>query len=283
MTVPDAAREPDRTQGPAAAWVFFLLVLALSVPSYLIGLMGWRMPGMPMLPVSALMGFVPMIAALILAGQSGGGFAVRRLIARLFEPIGLAGGAWLLLALILMPLVCLIEYLVLREMGVVLPGLSLDGGTVLFLFAAFVVAAVGEELGWQGYAYGALRSSHGMLSSALILGIVWAVWHVIPYMELGREGGWILWHSLSAVALRIIIVWLYENAGRSVQIAVIFHAMINLSWAVFPEQGSHYDPFVTLMILAPLAAVIALAWKRGKQSQVVAAETKADPDPGPGA
>ncbi len=75
---------------------------------------------------------------------------------------------------------------------------------------------------------------------------------------------WILWHSLSAVALRIIIVWLYENAGRRVLIAMIFHAMINLSWAVFPEQGSHYDLFVTLMILAPLAAVIATVWSRGQ-------------------
>jgi membrane protease YdiL (CAAX protease family) len=241
--------------------VFFLLVLALSVPFYLVGLTGWRMPRMPMLPVSALMGFVPMFAALILAGQSGGGFAVRRLIARLFEPIGLAGGAWIFLALILMPLVCLIEYLVLREIGVVLPTLSLDGGTVLFLFAAFFVAAIGEELGWQGYAYPALRRNNTALGAALVVGVIWAAWHVIPFVQLGRGVEWILWHSLCAVALRVIIVWLFEAAGQRVLVAVVFHAMINLT---FPALGSAYDPFVAFLILAPMAAVIALVWKRGR-------------------
>lgn len=244
-----------------AAWSFFLLVFALSLPFYLVGLTGWRMPGLAMLPLSALMGFVPMIAALILLARCGGRAAAGRLMARLFEPISLSGLAWLALAIVIMPLVCVAEYILLQQMDVALPAVRFDSGRALFLFAAFFVAAIGEELGWQGYAYDALRSRYSRLAAAMILGIVWAVWHVIPFMEIGRDGGWILWHSLAAVALRFLIVWLYEHAGRRVVIAVVFHAMINLSWAVFPEQGSHYDPFVTLLILAPIATIIAFAWK----------------------
>lgn len=247
-------------QGTASARSFFLLTFGLSVPFYLIGLTGWRMPGLPMLPFSALMAFAPMIAALIRRGRAGGWSAAGQLVARLLAPVSRAGVAWLLLAVIIMPVVCLIEYAVLRRMGVVLPEVSVAGGEVAFLFAAFFVGAVGEELGWQGHAYGALRSGSDALPAALLIGIVWAAWHVIPYMQLGRGSAWILWHSLSAVALRVVMVWLYENAGGRVLIAVVFHAMINLSWAVFPEQGSRYDPFVTLLILAPLAALVTVAW-----------------------
>lgn len=251
-------------QGNTAAWRFFLLVFGLSGPFYLIGLAGWRMPGLPMLPLSALMGFLPMLAALILVGRSGGWSAASQFTARLFDGFSLAGLPWLCMAFALMPLVCLIEYFALWQMGVVLPAVNLTIGSVIFLFAAFFLGAIGEELGWQGYAYGALRRRHHVLVSALILGTVWAVWHVIPFAQLGRGNGWILWHSLSAVALRIIIVWLYESAGSRVLIAVIFHAMINLCWAVFPEEGSLYDPFVTLLILTPLAAIIAIVWRKGQ-------------------
>lgn len=256
--------EPEDAQRPAAASVFFLLVFALSVPFYLFGLTGWRLPGLPMLPLGALMGFVPMTAAMVLVARSGRGSAMIRLLARLFDPIGRTKVMWLGVAVLLMPLVCVIEYAALSQKGQALPPISFDAANALFLFAAFFVGAIGEELGWQGYAYPALRRSHTALGAALIIGIVWAAWHVLPFAQLGRGGGWILWHNLSAVTLRIIIVWLYENAGRNVLIAVIFHAMINLSWAVFPEQGSHYDPLVTLMILATLAAVIVLVWKRSK-------------------
>ncbi len=270
MTVPDAARIPCQKLGLAAAGVFFLLVLAFSVPFYLIGMTGWRLPGLPMLPLSALMGFVPMTAAMVLVARSGRGSAVGWVLARLFDPIRWKGAMWLVVAVIFMPVVCLIEYGMLAQRGEGLPAISFDAINTLFLFAAFFIGAIGEELGWQGYAYPALRRSYTAMGAALIIGVVWAAWHVLPFAQLGRGVGWILWHSLSAVALRIIIVWLYENAGRRVLIAVIFHAMINLSWAVFPEQGSHYDPFVTLIILAPLAAAIALLWKWGQLHRVVA-------------
>jgi hypothetical protein len=42
--------------------IFFLLVFGLSLPFYLLGAAGGRLPGLPFLPASALMAFVPMIA-----------------------------------------------------------------------------------------------------------------------------------------------------------------------------------------------------------------------------
>lgn len=262
MTVPSATRtrgwDLDDAKGPATAWVFFWLVFAMSVPFYFVGLTGWRLPGLPMLPLSALMGFVPMTAALILVVRSGGGSAVGRFLARLLGPISRTMVVWLCVAVIFMPLVCMIEYAVLLQRDVALPAFSFDAANALFLFAAFFVGAIGEEAGWQGYAYPALRKFHTALGAALIIGVVWAAWHILPFVQLGRGVGWIFWHSLSTVALRVIIVRLFDAAGQRVMIAVVFHAMINLSWAVFPLQGSAYDPFVAFMILTPIAAIAAL-------------------------
>lgn len=55
---------------------------------------------------------------------------------------------------------------------------------------------------------------------------------------------WILWRSVTAVALRVLLVWVYINAGRGVLAASVLHASSNVSEFGFRNSGSHYDPFV---------------------------------------
>jgi uncharacterized protein len=217
---------------------FLILVLVLSVPFYIIGATGSRLPGMSYLPASALMGFVPAIAALILIyRQHGGEGAVALLKSAIAYRLNCSAG-WILIALLFMPVVCVVEFGILRLAGNTIPIPEISLGLSLFYFAAFFIAAIGEELGWQGYAYPSLRNSHTAFSSALILGGIWALWHLVPLVEMGRSTNWIFWHLLCTVLLRLIIVWLYENTGQRIIIAVIFHTMINLTWALFPIAGS---------------------------------------------
>jgi hypothetical protein len=60
--------------------------------------------------------------------------------------------------------------------------------------------------------------------------------------------------------MRIITVWVYENAKQSVVAAVIFHAMGNVAQFLFPNYGSHYDPFVTFVILGLLTIAVVALW-----------------------
>lgn len=244
----------------ASPSVFFLLVFVLSVPFYLLGAAGGRLPGMPFLPASALMTFVPMIAAFILVYQWRGTDGAAALLKRVVDFLRPKGARWYLAALLFVPAVCVMEFGVLRLTGSVVPVPQIDFGEALFFFIAFLVGAIGEELGWQGYAYPGLRRRRSALGAALVLGAVWALWHVVPFVQLGRSVDWIFWHSLSAIALRVIIVWLFENTGGRVSVAVLFHAMINLSWALFPVSGSYYDPFVTFVILALAVGFIIFLW-----------------------
>ncbi|MGD2134375.1 MAG: hypothetical protein PVI23_16415 [Maricaulaceae bacterium] len=58
------------------------------------------------------------------------------------------------------------------------------------------------------------------------------------------------------------MVWLTNAAGRSVFSAVLFHAMSNLAFFLFPNLGSHYDPRVTTPIL--VAAAVGVVWGGGR-------------------
>ena len=55
-------------------------------------------------------------------------------------------------------------------------------------------------------------------------------------------------------------MWLFENTGKSVFVAVLFHAMINVSWVLFPNSGSYYDPFVRFVILTLAVGMILFLW-----------------------
>lgn len=247
---------------PRSLTGFFLLVYLLSAIFWLLGFAsGWVLPGLPIrLPVSSLMTFVPMSVALGLAWRESRTAGFRGLLGRLLD-LGCAGRlGWYLLALLFMPACMVAEYGVKRLAGEAMPAPGFPPMLAVDFFVLFLVAAVGEELGWQGYAYERLRAESGALASALILGVVWALWHVVPNLQMGHGAGWILWECLGIVATRVIIVWLYENAGRRLPIAVLFHAMTNVSIFLFPRYGSHYGAFATFALLAPAAGIVTLLW-----------------------
>jgi membrane protease YdiL (CAAX protease family) len=240
------------------AAIFLIAVFASSIPFYVLGAAGGRLPGLPILPASALMTFVPMTVALIFIYRQRGAFGVTVLLKR--TPGLIVRPDWYLVACLFMPVVCGLEFGILRLTGSTLSFPHIAPGESAFLFIAFFIGAVGEEFGWQGYAYPCLREQLNALATAIILGVFWALWHVIPFFQLNRSADWIVWHSLNAIAMRIIIVWLFENNGKSIIAAVLFHTMINLSWALFPVAGSYYDPFIAFLILAPVAGMIAFLW-----------------------
>ena len=88
----------------ASSGIFFLLMLLLSISFYVLGAAGNGLPIATFLPRSALMAFVPMIAALILFNPESSARGARQLFARALDYRRITGVAWVLAPLVLMPI-----------------------------------------------------------------------------------------------------------------------------------------------------------------------------------
>jgi len=239
--------------------LFFALVFALSVPFWVIGMSSvWQL--LPGLPIAALNFACPSLAAAWLVYRREGAGAVADLARRSFDYRRITAKLWLIPIFVLMPAVMVLSFAVMRFYDVPLPAPEIAVRLIAPLFGAFFVAGLGEELGWSGYALDPLQQRWGALGASLIIGCVWAVWHVVALLQAGRAGSWIAGWFLMTVALRVLHTWLYNNTGGSVLGAALFHASANMSWQLFPNRGSHYDPRITGLILAFIATLVVVVW-----------------------
>lgn len=241
---------------------FFVLVFALSIPFYIAGALALRQL-LPALPISALGFICPVTAAAILVYRETGLEGVSELLKRSFDFKRIGAKAWLVPLLFLEPCVKALSYAVIRLTGVPIPLPQFSLLPALALFVGFFFGALGEELGWSGYAIDPLQDRLGALKASILIGVVWSVWHFIPLLQADRSLGFIAWWSLGTVADRVIIVWLYNNTGRSVFVAAVYHAMLNLTWQLFPINGSYYDPRVMGLIAAIVAVFVIILWGPG--------------------
>jgi membrane protease YdiL (CAAX protease family) len=242
---------------------FFLLVFALSTPFWLIGVVStWQL--LPGVPVSALQIACPTLAAMLLVYRESGGGAVGQLLKRSFDYERIEARGWLMPILLLMPAVMFVSYAAMRLVGLPLPVVKLNWSFVVPLFLALFLAGLAEELGWSGYAIDPLQERWGALGASVILGAVWAVWHLVPLVQVGRTALWIAAWFLATVALRTLHTWLYNNSGKSVFGQALFHASCNVAWQMFPNGGSHYDARVTGIVLVVVALVVTIAFGPGR-------------------
>lgn len=227
------------TAAPPSPGRLFLLVTALSVPFWVLGWAdGTMLPAG--LPISSLMVVCPLVAALVLVRRREEPGAVRRLLGRLVRR---PDPWWLLAAVLVMPAVSAVTA------GINHQSLTVSPLAVAASLGVFLVAAACEEVAWSGYAIDPLAARFGELSASLVLGTFWAAWHVIPWYQV-HDLSWTAWQALFTVAARVVIVRLYTGARRNVPVAVAFHCMINVCFAVL---GPDYRPMPTALITVGLA------------------------------
>ena len=116
------------------------------------------------------------------------------------------------------------------------PAFLQNPGEQLLSLAVITLIPFFEELGWRGYAQDVLERRRSALSASLILGCVWAVWHLpasfIPGtyqagLGIGTLEFWL--HFGGIIVLSVVVSWIYINTNRSILIMVVFHATVNLA------------------------------------------------------
>jgi membrane protease YdiL (CAAX protease family) len=239
---------------------FFLLTFALAVPFWVLGgVIGAEL--LPGLPGAALMFVCPALAALILVYRESGSESAKALLKRALDYKRIKAKAWYVPILLLNPAISVLSYVVLRLIGTPVPVPEIPILATLALCVVFLIGALGEELGWSGYAIDPMQSRLGALGASLLLGALWAAFHFVALAQAHRSVEWIAWWSLGTVSARVIMVLLYNQTGKSVFGAALFHAASNVCWQTFPIHGSFFDPRVTGLITGVVAVVATRVWR----------------------
>jgi uncharacterized protein len=260
MNMDSGTAKPNRSP-----LTFFLLTFVLAIPFWVLGgVMGFQL--LPGLPEAALMFVCPALAALIVVRRESGPEGAKALMKRALDYDRITAKAWYAPILLLNPAISVSSFAVLRLIGTPVPAPEVPFPAIVALSVVFFIGALGEELGWSGYAVDPLQSRLGALRASLLLGAVWAAFHFVALAQAHRSVKWIAWWSLGTVSARVIMVWLYNHTGKSVFGAVLFHAASNVCWQTFPIHGSFFDPRVNGLITAIVAAIVATVWVRPARS-----------------
>ena len=219
-------------------WKFFLLTFVLSWAIWIpLDLSHFGVGPFPVLePISGLVRLLgvlmPAVAAIILAGRSGGRTGIGNMLSRL--GIWRVGWNWWAAALFIYPALLAIAALVYNWYAgapviIFTPPASLS--VLLVNLAFLLIAALGEEIGWRGLALPSMQLNRSALTSSVILGLCWGIWH-LPF--------WLLMDSLDQFGLGYLVLdflllpitffitWLYNHGRFSLLLPVAFHLVFNI-------------------------------------------------------
>jgi membrane protease YdiL (CAAX protease family) len=259
--VPSTARRIRSALGRDYLFAFFVLTFGISWAAWLpMALAGLSSPWIQILGT-----FGPTLAALIILAITQGKSGLREIGRRLL--IWRVGFGWYLViflgtAVIILPAIGI--HLLLGGDGLEWN----DPSQWYLILPAFlqvlILGVLGEEIGWRGFALPRLQRPLNALWASLVLGAVWALWHLPLFWMAGD------FHSeipfglflLQELGLTILFTWVYNNTRGSLLLANLFHAASNVAIGVLPvipaDAGGSLRPLwlsVGLLIVVTVAIV----------------------------
>ena len=209
----------------------------------------------------------PILALVIVTAVNEGGDGVRKLFTETFRQKG--RWAWLLGSL-LVPLVLmgLAMLLLMLSTGswqdistrVVFPNLSL-----LLIFVILVLAAIGEDIGWRGYALTRFQETYHPFIATLILTVLWLGWHIPTFFffplpaELFQQMGLVAIFPtfFSFLIQGITYTWVMNRSGSVLAVALV-HAGFNIGSSVATQETGGLV-LLGFLIFALLVAIVSKA------------------------
>ncbi|HEX6579951.1 MAG TPA: type II CAAX endopeptidase family protein [Actinomycetota bacterium] len=278
----------QRPEGPAASprlgfikrhalSAYYVLVFTISLGGILLvlGPDGLFSTGSTASAAIVLVIIGPPVASLLLTALVDGRAGLRELGSRLRR--WRVGARWYGVALLTAPLV----------MGATVFALSLASpefrpdivtaddklGIVVIGIAAGLVGPFLEELGWTGFALPRLRRRYSVLTTGLVMGVLWGAWH-FPLFAGDTDPEGVVPSALLVVALlfawlipyRVLMVWVYDRT-QSVLLMYLMHVPATAFVAIsVPSEGVSGIVLVTPVLIWGAVfsmMVAAVAWANG--------------------
>jgi membrane protease YdiL (CAAX protease family) len=137
---------------------------------------------------------------------------------------------------------------------------------VLFLTIFLLGGPLQEEPGWRAFALPRLQFLYNPIVASIILGFLWQLWHVPLYFT-----GFYPFDT-TAIAMRfvafvpavIVFTWLFNRAGGSLLIAVLYHASLDTSPQVLPAQTPQASLLfdLAMLVLAIIVIIMDRMWRK---------------------
>ncbi len=263
----------------ALTWLFW-------VPAALMGhgMLALPVPGFALL---ILGGLGPMLAAILVSAYESGTSGIRSLFGQLLRWRVALG--WYLMALVGIATLELAAVPMRLASGGPVDGGALMGALAVapfhFLFVALLGGGLDEEMGWRGYALPRLQRRLGPLAANLLLGVLWACWHLPLFFVPGSfmaDTPFAL-YVVSTTALSFLISWIYNGTGGSLLLAILAHTVSdvadNLRSAALGVQGTSDELALTAVLVAAALGVVLLTRGALSARREKASERKVDANP----
>jgi CAAX protease family protein len=214
--------------------------------------------------------WAPTISALILIGTAEGRGGVRMFLTKVIQ--WRVGFGWYLVVLFGIAAIAYVAIGIGLLFGIAAPAISMPDGLprevwigalpIIFLINIFLGGPLAEDIGWRGYILPKLRERMPALHASLLIGIIWAIWH-IPFF-IFREWHSVvgnvpfLWFALLTTSWSVLFAWVYVNTD-SILMPVLFHAAINTTLGtlgVLGQSNGELWPLILNMILTWVAVGI---------------------------
>jgi membrane protease YdiL (CAAX protease family) len=254
-------------------WQFFLLTFLFSWLMWLPGVLitySLITPSQTLTTINNVMKWVagigPSLAAIILVIKFDGKVGLNKLFKRV---LNIKLGYWYFPVFLMLPITLVAAHLIntfFFDTSFPRTGLLKEPWWIPVLFIIFFVLQFGEELGWRGYALDRLQKKWNALYSSLLLGCIWAIWHLPMFLSsgFGQHDNQLpfIQFLVTLVLLSVLITWFQNNTNNSLLPAFIIHAFINLSGEVLPliekntEIQGDYTVWVVLNILLLISVIM---------------------------
>jgi CAAX protease family protein len=260
-----------------AVSTYYVLAFAISLGGILLilgpdGLFSTGLT-MPLVGGAALLAG-PSIAGVLLTGLIDGRSGLRRLASRLRR--WRVGARWYAVALLTGPLVmCATVFVLSLASPEFRPDfLTADDKLSIVITGIVVGLMVGffEELGWTGFALPRLRQRYGVVTTGLVMGLLWGAWHFPMFAGTTDPTGTLPPALVVAVLLfawlppyRVLMVWVYDRT-ESLPMAMLMHVPISVTAVILASEATSSLALVAPALIwgATLWLVVAVvAWANG--------------------
>lgn len=247
---------------------FFLLTYALTWVCF-ISVVKMSHAPRPTAPATAILSgsllllgtFAPALMALAVTARDEGRRGVRVLLRRMIQ--WQVGWRWYLFAVAYMPAVKLSVALIYRLMTGAWPRFGTDSWYIIV--PAIIISTpvqAGEEIGWRGYALPRLAGRFGFARASLLLGLIWACWHLPLFFVPGADKygqSFPVW-TLQVVALSVAITWLYAGADGSLLLTMLMHSAVNQTVGIIPSANPNPGNPFTLSVSLVMRLTAMFLW-----------------------